>query len=84
MSNSPLAPKASVHQAGSPAVPRWVKVFLIAGAALVLALIAAMVLLPGDHGPSRHTGAVGTPPTVPVSSGAAGTSQLPSEEPSGG
>ena len=45
--------------------PRWVKVSLIIGAAVVLLfLLANFTGLAGDHGPGRHGGGGDTPPTV--------------------
>ena len=43
----------------APAMPRWVKTFVIV--ALVLAVLVVIALLAGGHGPSRHmsSGAVG-------------------------
>jgi hypothetical protein len=35
-------------------MPRWVKVFLIAAAVVLLAMIAVMVATGGRHGPGRH------------------------------
>ena len=37
-----------------PTRPAWVIWFAIAVAVLVLAAIALMILLPGEHGPGRH------------------------------
>lgn len=42
------------HRAAFPGMPRWVKVSVIVVAALVLAWFALMLILGGDHGPSRH------------------------------
>ncbi|SDH51004.1 hypothetical protein SAMN05192558_10220 [Actinokineospora alba] len=43
-----------------PGVPRWVKVSLIAVAALIALLVILMAtgVLGGDHGPGRHLSAV--------------------------
>lgn len=38
-----------------PGLPRWVKVSAMAGAALVLVVVAILLFVEGDHGPSRHT-----------------------------
>jgi hypothetical protein len=35
-------------------MPRWVKVFLIIAAVVVVAMIAVMVATGGRHGPGRH------------------------------
>ncbi len=39
------------------AMPRWVKVFLIIAAALVVLMIALMLVSGGRHGPGRHISA---------------------------
>ncbi|MDF2745793.1 MAG: hypothetical protein K0S98_77 [Propionibacteriaceae bacterium] len=36
------------------AMPRWVKVFLIIAAALVVLMVAVMLVSGGQHGPGRH------------------------------
>jgi hypothetical protein len=43
----------------SPAtgVPRWVKVFLLVTAAIVVLGVMVMLLVGGDHGPGRHQSA---------------------------
>ena len=38
-------------------VPRWVKVFLLVAAAIVVLGVAAMLLVGGSHGPGRHQSA---------------------------
>jgi hypothetical protein len=51
-------------------MPRWVKIFLIVTAVLVVLLVAGMLIGGGQHGPGRHfssmagvdTSAVPTPP----------------------
>ena len=52
----PLADDAIVGRDGPDAgMPRWVKVSLIVGLALVLLFVFAQVTrLAGDHGPGRH------------------------------
>jgi hypothetical protein len=35
-------------------MPRWVKVFLIIAAALVVLMVAVMLVSGGEHGPGRH------------------------------
>ena len=42
-----------------PGLPRWVKVSALVLATLVVALIIAMLLTGGDHGPARHGALVG-------------------------
>jgi hypothetical protein len=45
--------------------PRWVKVFLIIGLALVLLFVIGKVSgVGGDHGPGRHGGGSDTPSSV--------------------
>jgi hypothetical protein len=52
----PLRDEVVVERGGSDAgMPRWVKVSLIVGLALVLLFVLAQVTgLAGDHGPGRH------------------------------
>lgn len=38
-------------------VPRWVKVFLLVVAAIVVLGVVVMLLVGGDHGPGRHQSA---------------------------
>jgi hypothetical protein len=46
-------------------MPRWVKVFVIAGLALVLLLaVGKLTGLGGDHGPGRHRGGDDPPVTL--------------------
>jgi hypothetical protein len=35
-------------------MPRWVKVFLIVAAVLLLLMVALMLVSGGQHGPGRH------------------------------
>lgn len=45
-----------------PRAPRWVKVSaIVVGVLILLAVIAKLVGLAGDHGPGRHMGAGGGP-----------------------
>ena len=45
-----------------PGMPRWVKLFLLVGLAMVLLFAVATVTgVAGDHGPGRHGGGGGTP-----------------------
>ena len=39
-----------------PRMPRWVKVFGIVAASLILLMLAAMLIIGGKHGPGRHLG----------------------------
>ena len=50
---------AGYDPARSPAtgVPRWVKVFLLVTAAIVVLGVVVMLLVEGDHGPGRHQSA---------------------------
>lgn len=40
-------------------MPRWVKVFLIAAAVLIVLMIALMLASGGQHGPGRHLSSPG-------------------------
>jgi hypothetical protein len=40
-------------------MPRWVKVFLITAAVLVVLMIAVMLASGGQHGPGRHLSSSG-------------------------
>jgi len=58
-------------------MPRWVKVFLIVGLALVLLFLVGKVTgLGGDHGPGRHGGG-DTPSSVVDDGGGGGGHQSP-------
>lgn len=48
--------------ASPPRVPRWVKLSLILAAVLVLAVVIAMLIAGGGHGPSRHAPGIQLPP----------------------
>lgn len=48
-----------------PGTPRWVKVFGIVAIVVVL-LVIAMLLIGGEHGPSRHTSSGDRVPTFGV------------------
>ena len=51
-------------------MPRWVKVFLIVGLALVLLVLVGKVTgVGGGHGPGRHGGGDDTPSSVVDKSG---------------
>jgi hypothetical protein len=39
---------------GHPGTPRWVKMSALVVAVLVVALVIAMLLAGGEHGPGRH------------------------------
>ena len=41
------------------ALPRWVKVFLIIAAVLVVLMVAVMLVSGGQHGPGRHLSSSG-------------------------
>jgi hypothetical protein len=45
----------------APAMPRWVKIFALVAAGVVLLLIGGMLIAGGEHGPGRHLGAAVTP-----------------------
>ena len=48
-------------RASPPRMPRWVKLSLIVLAVLVLAVVIAMLIAGGGHGPSRHAAGVQLP-----------------------
>jgi hypothetical protein len=53
-------------------MPRWVKVFLIAAAVLVVLMVALVLISGGLHGPGRHLSSsvwIGSVPHVSVSHG---------------
>jgi hypothetical protein len=45
---------ADAGQDQPPGMPRWVKLMGIALVVLVVAMVVAMLVLGGDHGPGRH------------------------------
>ena len=49
--------------ARAPRMPRWVKVFVVIGAVLVVLVVLRLAGIGGNHGPSRHRS--GAPATVP-------------------
>ena len=57
----PVGPGSAGNHTPAPQVgiPRWVKVFLIVAAALVVLLVALMVFSGGEHGPGRHFSSAG-------------------------
>lgn len=59
MNQSPINDDATVSGTPTPqvGVPRWVKVFLAASAALLLLMVALMLVIGGQHGPGRHASA---------------------------
>jgi hypothetical protein len=38
-------------------IPRWVKVFVVVAATVLLLMVLAMLITGGQHGPSRHQSA---------------------------
>ena len=38
-------------------IPRWVKVFVVAAATLLVLMVVAMLITGGQHGPGRHQSA---------------------------
>jgi hypothetical protein len=54
MADPPRPPDTQPHT-----TPRWVKVFGIIAAAVILLLAIVLVTRGGEHGPSRHTGGLG-------------------------
>jgi hypothetical protein len=62
MADPPRSPDTQPHT-----TPRWVKVFgIIAAVVILLLVIMLMTRGPGGHGPSRHTGGLGRH-TLPAS-----------------
>ena len=56
-------------------MPRWVKVFLITAAALVVLMVALMLVSGGQHGPGRHRSSsawTGSVPQVSLTPAAVG------------
>lgn len=50
-----MSSSSTGSQGPSPAgMPRWVKIFLIVAAVLVVLLVAGMLIGGGQHGPGRH------------------------------
>lgn len=50
-----LARQTEVSDSESPpGLPRWVKVFGVVTAIVILLAIVAMILVGGEHGPGRH------------------------------
>jgi len=47
-------PKGGTSNA-PPGMPRWVKAMAIIALAVAATLVVVMLLVGGDHGPSRHT-----------------------------
>lgn len=59
-----LRPDPDTHSDDGPSqagMPRWVKVFVIIGAVLLVLLIATQLIGDGGHGPGRHGGDDETP-----------------------
>jgi hypothetical protein len=55
-------PDAGPGRGPTTSTPRWVKVFGIITAVLVLLVVIMLVAGGGRHGPSRHTGGLGGHP----------------------
>lgn len=61
----PEARAADRDRGTGEGMPRWVKVSLIVGLALVLLFVVAKAAgVGGEHGPGRHGGGGGTPSSV--------------------
>ena len=56
---SSSSPGSRSEQGALPGLPRWVKIFLIVAAALVVLLVAGMLIGGGQHGPGRHLNSTG-------------------------
>ena len=57
-----LRPDPDTHSDDGPGqtgMPRWVKVFVVIGAVLLVLLIATQFIGDGGHGPGRHGGGGG-------------------------
>lgn len=54
------------HIGDDTGAPRWVKVFGIIAAVLVLLIIAVMFIGGGEHGPGRHTSSGGAGGQAPL------------------
>jgi hypothetical protein len=48
-------------------MPTWVRGLIVVCLVAVIALVAVMILIGGDHGPGRHQAARGTDPRIAVS-----------------
>ena len=42
---------------GLAGIPRWVKVFVVVAATVLLLMVVAMLITDGQHGPGRHLSA---------------------------
>jgi hypothetical protein len=42
---------------GLAGIPRWVKVFVVVAATLLVLMVVAMLITGGQHGPGRHQSA---------------------------
>ncbi len=60
---APDRDRAREHLDSNTGTPRWVKVFAIVGAALVLLAAVLLLLGGGEHGPGRHASVGGTVPS---------------------
>ena len=47
-------PPPKPSRSAAAGMPRWVKVFLITAAVLVVLVVAMMLVSGGQHGPGRH------------------------------
>ena len=48
----------SEQEPSAAGMPRWVKIFLIVAAVLVVLLVVGMLIGGGQHGPGRHFGSI--------------------------
>jgi len=57
---------ADRQPAATTRMPRWVKVFLVTAALILVVAVAAMMIAGGQHGPGRHlTGSARTAAHAP-------------------
>lgn len=54
MTDPPPPTNAEKMPAAPPKMPRWVKIFGIVAALIVLVALAALIFGGGQHGPGRH------------------------------
>jgi hypothetical protein len=55
-SGAPQEPQGGTAR-GLAGIPRWVKVFIVVAATVLLLMVVAMLITGGQHGPGRHLSA---------------------------